>query len=87
MADIRTPLETLQTIQGRQFYFKDDPERLRYGFVAQELEKTRPELVRQVADGSLAVSYMDVIAVLVECVKEQQKEIEALRKEVDELKK
>ena len=42
--------------------------------------------MREVADGSLAVSYMDVIAILVECVKEQQKEIDELRKEIDSMK-
>ena len=86
VSDISAPMDILQTIQGRRYYFKDDSTRLRYGFIGQELEKTHPEMVREVADGSLAVSYMDVIAILVECVKEQQKEIDELRKEIDSMK-
>lgn len=71
-------------MQGRQYYFKDDSTRLRYGFIGQELEKAHPEMVRKMDDGSLAVSYMDVIAILVECVKEQQEEIDALKKRLKE---
>ncbi len=49
------------------------------GFIAQEVEEVLPELVRTDHDGYKAVDYPKVTAVLVEAIKEQQKEIEALK--------
>jgi len=49
------------------------------GLIAQEVEEVLPELVREDQDGYKAVDYPKVTAVLVEAIKEQQQEIEALK--------
>jgi surfactin synthase thioesterase subunit len=49
------------------------------GVVAQELQKQFPELVVEGDDGFLAVNYSQLSAVLLQAVKEQQKEIETLK--------
>ena len=49
------------------------------GLIAQEVEKVLPELVRTDRDGYKAVEYQKITAVLVEAIKEQQKQIEALK--------
>ncbi len=49
------------------------------GFIAQELEKVYPELVSTDADGYKAVNYAQLTPVLLEALKEQQQQIEALK--------
>ena len=59
----------------------------RIGFIAQEVEKVVPELVfTNPEDGYKGVNYDEMTAVLVEAIKEQQKVIEQLKAEVEELK-
>lgn len=50
------------------------------GFIAQDLEKVLPELVVTAEDDSKSVDYMKMTVVLVEAMKEQQKQIEELKK-------
>lgn len=51
------------------------------GFIAQEVEEVLPEIVGTNSEGFKHVRYDRIIAVLVEAVKEQQKQIERLRDE------
>jgi hypothetical protein len=54
------------------------------GFIAQDVQKVFPDLVSEDADGKLAIDYFGLIPVLVEAIKEQQAEIEALKKQVNQ---
>lgn len=56
------------------------------GFIAQDLEVLFPEVVKTDANGIKSVDYEKMTAVLVESTKEQQKQIDALKAEVEELK-
>ena len=57
------------------------------GVIAQEIEKVIPEVVNQDENSGLkSVSYGNITAVLIEAVKEQQKQIEELKQEIKELK-
>lgn len=58
-----------------------------YGFLAQELQKVMPEAVKENAEGFLTVNYDFVIPVLTEGIKTQQKTIETLQAELEEIKK
>lgn len=49
------------------------------GVIAQEVQAVFPEAVRTTEDGVLAVSYSDLVGVLIEAVKEQQTQIEELQ--------
>jgi hypothetical protein len=49
------------------------------GFIAQELEVNFPELVTTNTDGTKAVKYQNMVAVLLEAIKEQQKQIDELK--------
>jgi hypothetical protein len=49
------------------------------GVIAQEVEKVIPEVVSTNEDGSKSVSYGNMIGLLIEAIKEQQKQIEELR--------
>jgi antirestriction protein len=57
------------------------------GVIAQEVEKIFPELVKEDEEGNKAVNYSNFTPVLIEAIKEQQKQIEELRKEIEALKK
>jgi hypothetical protein len=53
------------------------------GFIAQDVQQVFPDLVSKDAEGKLAIDYLGLIPVLVEAIKEQQAEIEALKKQVN----
>jgi len=46
------------------------------------VEAVIPELVNTAADGYKSVAYANLVAVLIEAVKEQQKQIEALERRI-----
>jgi hypothetical protein len=54
----------------------------RIGFIAQDLEKVYPELVTTRNDGFKMVNYAQLVPVLVEAIKEQQKTIASLEAKV-----
>jgi hypothetical protein len=54
------------------------------GLIAQDVNKVIPEVVGKNSDGTLGVSYQHLVAVLIEAIKEQQQEIEELKKIVSE---
>jgi hypothetical protein len=56
------------------------------GVIAQEVQAVMPEVVAEREDGTLAVRYEKMIALLIEAVKEQQTQIEAQQVQIDELK-
>lgn len=63
------------------------------GFIAQEVQEVLPELVTKTPDGYLGVSYGNLVPVLVEAMKEQQKQLDeqhdlllAQQQQIDELK-
>lgn len=59
------PAEVLQQIE-------EEKSRKRIGLIAQEVEKVYPEVVRTQPDGNKGIYYSDLVAVLVEAVKELQ---------------
>ncbi len=57
----------------------------KYGFIAQELQDIFPDLVYTLQDGTLGIDYTGMIPVIVQAIQEQRREIETLRKRVEEL--
>ena len=55
------------------------------GFVAQEIKEILPEVVSMDDKGFYLVAYSSIVPVLVEALKEQQKEIEKQRTAIDAL--
>lgn len=58
-----------------------------YGVIAQEIEKVLPEVVREDNEGNKAVAYTEIIPILIEAMKEQQKQITDQQKKIDALEK
>ncbi len=55
------------------------------GLLAQEVQKVYPQLVTEKSNGELSLNYIGLIPVLLEGIKEQQKQIEELRTEIKKL--
>ena len=85
-------LSDVLKLRGVDFTWKEKLDgRKDVGFIAQEVQKVIPELVREVdglkgEDSHLAIDYGKVVPILVEAVKEQQGQIDSLKKEVKILK-
>lgn len=63
-----------------KFNFKDSPNQLRYGVIAQEIEKQNPELVHTNEDGLKSVNYIDLLVLK---VVELQKEVKDLKSQIN----
>lgn len=79
-------LATLSKLRGVTFNWKKDGT-LAAGVIAQEVEAVMPEAVHTDADGIKSVAYDQLIAPLIEAIKEQQIQIDALQAEIEQLKK
>jgi hypothetical protein len=73
---IKNPLDKVIQISGVNFTWKGNGKKS-MGVIAQEVEKVLPELVN--GEDTKTVNYNGLIGLLIECVKEQQKEIELLK--------
>lgn len=71
---ISNPLDVLEQITGYSFNWKSDGSKA-YGFTAQDIERILPEIVRTRDDGFKGINYLNLIAFLVEAIKELRKEI------------
>jgi hypothetical protein len=67
-------------------YNRIGSDKLEMGVVAQEVQAIAPELISETEDGNLSVAYANMVALLIEAVKEQSAEIAALKEQVKELK-
>lgn len=88
-------LEKFMKIEPVQYYINqetlktDDPDRLRFGFIANDIEKLFPNLVINAGmPGHVArgLEYDGFIPILVKVVQEQQKRIELLEQELKSLR-
>ena len=71
-------VDTVKALRGVT-YIKDDKASI--GLIAQEVEEVLPQMVHTADDemGTKSVNYQNMVALLIEAVKEQQKEIDALK--------
>jgi len=65
-----------QEAQEKYNHLNDQKE---IGVIAQEVEKVLPEMVAQREDGTKAVRYERMCALLIECVKDLQNQIDELK--------
>jgi hypothetical protein len=73
---IDNPLEVINQIEGVSFTWKETGSKS-YGVIAQQIEKVLPELVSKNND-TLSVSYIPLIAFLIEAIKQQNVRISQL---------
>ena len=85
---ISDPISKVQSINGVTFEWAEDaPAHLKgvdYGVIAQEIEEVLPLAVTTRDTGHKAVKYEKIIPLLIEAVKDQQKQIDELKKKLTE---
>ena len=85
-------LDAILKLRGVTYDWKRDTSGMNFadgrqiGFIAQEVEKVLPELVRTDSKGYKSVAYADIVPVLVEAMKSQQKQQQADKAEIAELR-
>ncbi len=84
---LQNPLQKILQLNGYNYYWKNEiaDNSLQTGVLAQDVQKLFPELVKQDSKGILSVNYSGLIPVLIESVKEQQKQIDELKELVMKL--
>ena len=85
---LSTALENTLKLRGVSYFWKDKlkGEDRQIGVIAQEVEEIYPEFVHTDAEGMKSVNYSQMVAVLIESVKELNTRIESLEAENTELK-
>jgi len=81
-------LSKIEQLRGVRYEYKDQQKYAvgpQVGVIAQELQKVFPELVRTDPDGFLSVNYSQLTGVLIQAVKEQQQEIDLLKKQMKQV--
>jgi len=79
---IKDPLDKVMQINGVGFRWKDTKEDA-IGVIAQDIEEVIPELVKN-NDHTKTVNYNGLIGVLIEAVKEQQRQILELKAQLND---
>lgn len=94
IAPLNDSLDKVLNLQGVSYKWKQDEfpdmefdNKKHIGFIAQDLEKSVPEVVSSGENGYKYVSYENLNALLVEAVKEQQKMIKEQNLKIKELEK
>jgi hypothetical protein len=79
-------LTKVLSLQPKQFTLKNDPSQKISGLIAQDVEQIAPELVVTDEKGYKQIKYGDIQWLLIEAIKEQQKEIEELKVQIQNSK-
>jgi hypothetical protein len=70
-----------ETQESKMVGLKED-----IGLIAQEVQEVFPELVREGSDGCLAIRERGLTAILIQAIKEQQKQMQSLKDEIEKMK-
>jgi hypothetical protein len=78
---LESPIEKIKQIGGYEFDWKPESEKTGHdvGVIAQEIESILPEVVTTRDNGYKAVRYEKIVPLLIEAIKEQQKQIDELK--------
>lgn len=94
ISPLANSLSGILELQGVNYFLRTNEfpdkffsEEKQIGFIAQDIEKIFPDLVKTDKDGFKAVDYTRLSPILVEAIKEQQKTIEKLRSDNESLKR
>jgi hypothetical protein len=77
-------LELVKQLKGARFKMKSDKDhKVKLGLIAQEVEEVLPEVVGVDYDNFKTVSYQNIVAVLIEAVKELSEEVDTLKAQIN----
>ena len=81
---IPNSIDKIKKITGYTFD-RTDVEGRHTGVIAQEVEEVLPEVVSEGEDGMKSVAYGNMVGLLVEAIKDQQKQIDELTARINTL--
>lgn len=81
---IDSALEKVKSLRGVEYTMKST-QKQSIGVIAQEVINVIPQVVSQNEEGMHSVAYGNIVAVLIEAIKEQQSQIEELKSKLDSL--
>ena len=91
---LENSLSNILKLRGVSYYWKDKikkGDRKQIGLIAQELEEIYPEFIIEKkdinGDNIKTVNYSQIVAILIEALKEQQNDIDILSNEIEFIKK
>ena len=79
-------LSKLLLIDGKKYTLKSQESIEKIGLLAQDIQKVFPELVKESGDedGTLSINYQGLVPILINAIKEQQKELQKLQNKLKE---
>ncbi len=83
---IEQPIQKLEALRGVAFEWKNEPGKPELGLIAQEVSKVFPEVVQKNPAGYYAMNMTGLNGLLAEVIKEQQKSIDSLKKDIADLR-
>ena len=88
---IKEPIEKIKQLRGVEYQWNEKQNTyptgsLDSGIIAQDVQKVLPQLVKQRGDGYLGVRQERLVGLLIESIKDQQDQIDDLRKQIKEMK-
>jgi hypothetical protein len=98
---LKSSLDRILKLKGYSYKFKTErlcaggdsttstkiDQRTDIGLMADEVEKVVPEVVRTIENNKKAIAYQNLVALLIEAMKEQQTQIRNLENQLSQLKK
>lgn len=81
---VESALDSVTKLRGVTFSWKEGGNKA-IGLIAQEVQKVIPDVVTKDDNGYLGIRYTNLIGVLVEAIKEQQDQINDLKKQIEKL--
>ncbi len=93
ITEVQSTTEILSKLRPVSYFWNDMGKKkggnaqLQYGLIAQEVEKVLPNIVNTDSEGYKSVNYNELIPLLLKNVNEQDKKIQELQKEIQDLKK
>jgi hypothetical protein len=74
---IANAMETINNLNGVEYYYRNDMTKS-YGLIAQDVQSVIPTVVSKDSDGYLNINYLEIIAFLIENIKELNKKVNSL---------
>jgi Tol biopolymer transport system component len=75
-------LNKVRSLRGVEYDHKKTGDHC-LGLIAQEVEEIIPDVVYEDATGVKSVAYMNIVALLIEAIKDQQRQIDELKRQLD----
>ena len=75
----------LMRLNGKEFRYRKETKRVRTGLIAQEVEEVFPGAVFTLSNGMKGVAYTDLVAPMVEVIKEQHRRIQTLEQRLERI--